>query len=70
MADISVKSVRDEGMLRVNRQIKSEHLAQSFKTIETNIRPEHDSYDTDDERRGDVDGIGGGERADEDVDGR
>ena len=49
MADIGVKSVRDEGMFRMNGQIKSEHLAQGFKAIETNIRPEHDGDDTDDE---------------------
>jgi len=69
MADIGVKSVRDEGMFRVNGQIKSEHLAQGFETIETDIRPEHDGYDTDDERGGDVDGVGGWERTDEDVGG-
>jgi len=45
-------------------------LTQGFKTIETNIRPEHGSYDTDDEGRGDVDGVRGWERTDEDVGGR
>lgn len=67
MADISVKSVCDQCMFRMNGQIKCEHLTQRFKAIETNIGPKHDRYDADDERRGDVDGIGGWERTNKDI---
>lgn len=65
MSNIRVKTVSDERMFGVDGQVESEHLTEGLEAVETEVGPKNDGNDADDERRGNLDRVGGWEGADD-----